>query len=131
MRQTRLAIHSVTRRRTGPALWLATLWPVIAALGLTACARHVRLTTPDTDPGARYVCRDGGECQPADIDIPSEANPSETTPITLPRQCAGRIHQVLIRDSGSSEPTVEVTCAPAEEPIGTMGAPEIPEPGTP
>jgi hypothetical protein len=94
---------------------------VVAAEG---CARHVRLTTPATDPGARYVCRGEGECQPADVDVPSERNPSGTTAITLPRQCAGKIHQILVIDAGSSEPKVDVTCAPAEEPIETMGAPE-------
>jgi hypothetical protein len=94
---------------------------VVSSLG---CARHVRLTTPDTDPAARYVCGEGG-CQPADVDVPSERNPSGTTFINLPRQCAGRIHQILIVDADSSDPKVDVTCAPAEEPIDTMG-PTVP-----
>jgi hypothetical protein len=97
---------------------------LLLVLVAEGCARHVRLTTPDTDPGARYVCRGEGVCQPADVDVPSERNPSGTTFITLPRQCAGKIHQILVIDAGSSEPKVDVTCAPAEEPIDTMDAPE-------
>ena len=94
------------------------------AFGLGGCARHVRLTSPDTDPGARYVCDGPGECQPATTDVPSERNPAGMTIVTLPRQCAGKIHQILILDAASSEPKVDVTCAPAEEPVGTMGSPE-------
>lgn len=94
------------------------------ALSLGGCAHHLRLTSPDTDPGARYVCDGAGECRPATSDVPSERNPSGMTIVTLPRQCAGKVHQILILDAGSSEPKVDVTCAPAEEPIGTMGSPE-------
>lgn len=97
---------------------------LLLVMSAVACARHVRLTTPDTDPGARYVCGAGG-CQPADVDVPSERNPSGTAFINLPRQCAGKIHQILIVDADSSEPKVDVTCAPAEEPIDTMG-PTVP-----
>jgi hypothetical protein len=70
------------------------------------------------------VCDGAGQCQPATTDVPSERNPSGMTIINLPRECAGKIHQILILDAGSSEPRVDVTCAPAEEPIGTMGSPE-------
>ena len=87
-------------------------------------AHHVRLTTPDTDPGARYVCLGEGPCQPADVDVPSERNRSGTKSITLPRECAGKIHQILVIDADSSEPKVDVTCAPQEEPIDEMRPPE-------
>lgn len=96
----------------------------VVAAASVACTHHVRLSSPDTDPGPRYVCREGGECRPADTDVPSDDNPSNTTAITLPRECAGKVHQILIIDAGSSEPEVRVTCAPAEEPAGTMGEPE-------
>ena len=96
----------------------------LLALSLGGCAHHVRLTSPDTDPGARYVCEGAGQCQPATTDVPSEHNPSGMTIVNLPRQCAGKIHQILILDAGSSKPKVYVTCAPAEESIGTMGSPE-------
>lgn len=107
-------------------LSLIHLAPGLAGLALClgGCAHHVRLTSPDTDPGARYVCDGAGTCEPATTDVPSEENPSGMTLVILPRQCAGKIHQILILDAGSSEPKVDVTCAPAEEPLGTMGAPE-------
>lgn len=96
----------------------------LVAVGSLACAHHVRLTSPDTDPGARYVCSNSGECRPQSSDVPADDNPSGTTAITLPRECAGRIHQISIIDAGAAEPEVRVTCAPAEEPVGTMGEPE-------
>lgn len=96
----------------------------LASLGAAGCARHVRLMSPGTDQGARYVCTAKGGCQPAETDVPADDNPSNTASITLPEQCAGKFHQILIVDAGSSEPTVRVTCAPAEEPIETMAAPE-------
>jgi hypothetical protein len=97
---------------------------VLLALSLGACAHHVRLTSPDTDPGARYICDGAGQCRPATTDVPSERNPSGMTIITLPRECGGKVHQILILDAGSSEPEVDVTCAPPEESVGTMGSPE-------
>jgi len=100
-----------------------TLLALVAA-GSLACSHHLRLTSPDTDPGARYVCSGSGECRPRGSDVPADDNPSGTTSITLPRECAGKIHQILIIDAGSSEPEVRVTCGPPEEPVGTMGEPE-------
>ena len=117
-RRTRAAGFALAEPRTR-----GLLLGVLAA-GSLACTHHVRLTSPDTDPGARYVCSESGECRPADNDVPEDDNPSGTTPITLPRQCGGKIHQILIVDAGSSKPEVRVTCAPAEEPAGTMGEPE-------
>ena len=96
----------------------------LVLLGSVACTHQLRLSTPDTDPGARYVCTSTGECRAADTDVPAEDNPSNTTFVTLPGQCGGRVHQILIIDAGSSNPEVRVTCAPAEEAIGTMGEPE-------
>jgi hypothetical protein len=96
----------------------------VLALSLGACAHHLRLTSPDTDPGARYTCDGAGACRPATTDVPSERNPSGMTIVILPRECAGKIHEILILDAGSSEPKVDVTCAPLEEGVGTMGSPE-------
>ena len=115
-RDTRMHVPARAWRRSGILLGLV-------AAGSLACTHHLRLTSPDTDPGARYVCS-GGECRPRGSDVPADDNPSGITAITLPRECAGKVHQILIIDAGSSEPEVRVTCAPAEEPVGTMGEPE-------
>jgi hypothetical protein len=118
-RRTRAARVARAARRSGFVLGL------VAAASL-ACSHHLRLTSPDTDPGSRYECSGSGsgECRPRSSDVPSDDNPSGTTAITLPRECAGKIHQILIIDAGSSEPAVRVTCAPAEEPLRTMDEPE-------
>jgi hypothetical protein len=88
---------------------------------VVACAQHVRLQVPDTSPGARYRCqKQSSQCAGATTDVPSELNPYGTTSITLPRQCKGRIHQVMILDADSSNPVVDVTCAPEEPPIEEM-----------
>ena len=103
------------------------LRPAAAIVCLVAlgCGSHqVRLMTPHTSPGPRYVCQGEGECQPATTDVPADLNPSGTAFVTLPRECAGRIHQIVIFEAGSSKPKVDVTCAPPEDPIGTMGDPQ-------
>ncbi len=92
---------------------------VVASVA-AGCARHVRLESPDTSAGARYTCTGKAPCEPATSDVPSQLNPSGTTFVTLPRQCRGRIHRIVISDADSNEPKVDVTCAPEDEPIGDM-----------
>ena len=82
--------------------------------------QSLRLVTPDTTPGQRYTCRPGGTCEPAATDVPEDQNPAGTLFIMLPRECQGRIHQLIVLDAGSSHPTVEASCAPAEKPLGEM-----------
>jgi hypothetical protein len=97
---------------------------LVSALVLVAtsgCASHVNLMTPETAPGSRYTCQEKGGCQPATEDVPSDLNPSGTTSVTLPRQCGGRFNRIFIHDAGSSNPKVDVTCAPAEESIKDNG----------
>ncbi len=96
------------------ASWLVTL------LLCAACSHHVRLQSPDTAPGSRYACKVNAECKPATEDVPSELNPRGTSFVTLPRECRGHIHQIVILDADSDEPKVDVTCAPIEEPIQDM-----------
>jgi hypothetical protein len=89
----------------------------------TACSgSHVRLVAPDTTAGPRYSCApgEGQICQPATTDVPEELNRSGTVFVILPRQCKGKIHQIVIIDAGSSKPKVDATCAPQEEPLDEM-----------
>ena len=113
---------ALARRGVSPLARRGLLGVIVVSSA--ACAHHVRLASPDTDPGARYVCSADGVCHPDDSDVPADDNPSNTTQLTLPRECNGRYHQLLIIDAGSSHPVLRVTCAPAEEPVGTMGEPE-------
>lgn len=91
--------------------------PVLMGSG---CARHLRLQVPHTSAGARYVCAPQAPCQPATTDIPEERNRSGTAYVILPEQCAGALHEVVVFDADTSEPSVDVTCAPLEEPIEEM-----------
>jgi hypothetical protein len=89
----------------------------------SACGGHsLRLVSPDTTAGPRYTCEPGAErsCQPATSDVPEELNPSGTLFVILPRECKGRIHQLVIIDAGSSDPKVDATCAPEEAPLEEM-----------
>lgn len=89
--------------------------------------RHVSLENPGTSVGARYVCPPGaGACQAAREDVPSDRNPSGMTFFALPRQCAGHIHKIVILEADTSNPTVDVTCAPVEEPVGDTGTAAAP-----
>jgi hypothetical protein len=78
------------------------------------------MAMPQTETGPRYVCRGEGKCSPATTDVPSDLNPSGTTYVTLPEQCKGRIHQIVVLDADSSEPKVDVTCAAPDDPIEEM-----------
>jgi hypothetical protein len=82
---------------------------------LCSCGgRHVRLVNPDATPGSRYTCWGNVGCSTATTDVSSELDPSETTVVNLPHECAGRIQQIVVLDAGSSKPEVHVTCASRE-----------------
>jgi hypothetical protein len=100
---------------------------IVLALLLDACGgQHLRLVSPDSTAGPRYTCEpgEGRVCQPAAVDVPEELNPSGTLFVILPRQCQGRIHQIVVLDAGSSSPRVEATCAPQEDPLEEMSRSE-------
>jgi hypothetical protein len=99
----------------------AAAFALIAAA--SACGGHpMRLVSPDTTAGPRYTCEPGAGriCQPATSDVPEELNRSGTVFVILPRECKGRVHQLVIIDAGSSEPKVDATCAPEEAPLDEM-----------
>jgi len=73
------------------------------------------LVAPDTTAASSYTCHVEEEaCAPATSDVPADANRAHTAFVRLPKKCGGRIHQIVIHDAGTKHPTVEVTCAPAE-----------------
>lgn len=120
---------SVPPRRPKRASARVSRHGVSLALVVAAAAcggRHVRLVSPDTTAGPRYTCEpgEGGVCQPAVVDVPAELNPSGTVFVILPRQCQGKIHQIVVLDADSSKPRVEATCAPREEPLEEMSRAE-------
>jgi hypothetical protein len=120
----------VIRMLVRSSCWLGGFrWSIAVAALLTlagGCSRHVRLVFPETEKASRYVCREGGgPCEAATSDIPSERNRSGTTQITMPAQCGGRFQEIVVLDADSSDPTVDVTCAVADDADGaTSGGPE-------
>jgi hypothetical protein len=86
---------------------------------LVGCAHHVQLVAADSSPGASYVCS-SERCTAATTIDPAQSNRARTKHYTLPRECGGRVHQILVIDTRSDEPWVSVTCAAREEPIGEM-----------
>src|SRR5262245_57892546 len=92
------------------------------ALLLVGCgARHVQLKFPDATPGEEYTCHPTTSqvetCSPATKIDPAQNNQARTVFVILPRECKGHFHEITVHDSGSSEPVVDVKCAPLENPI--------------
>jgi hypothetical protein len=97
------------------SLYLST---AVCSLALFGCgSQQLRLTSPDTAAGVSYTCTAANTCYPASLAIPAEGQPDEALPLVMPRECQGRIHEILIRDADSSSPEIDVTCAgPAAKP---------------
>jgi hypothetical protein len=92
-------------------------------VALIGCgSQQLRLTAPDTSGGVSYTCTSANNCYPASMAAPVEGQPDEAMPLLMPRECQGRIHEIVIRDADSSEPEIDVTCAtpngdaPADKP---------------
>jgi hypothetical protein len=95
---------------------------LVAAVSSACGGSQVRLVSPDTTPGSRYTCQpgEGAVCQPATTDVPEDLDPSGTVFVILPRECKGKVHQIVVLDAGSSHPRVDATCAPQAEPVEGM-----------
>lgn len=109
---------------------LAWVFPALL-LADTGCAHHVRLISPSTPDSSTYVCRTTNgapNCQPSTVVDPAMANAARTAFVTLPRECNGRIQQILVRDADSSSPEVYVTCAAVVNDTGTFGSTTPPPP---
>lgn len=110
------------------AIGYTRIW---AAIGLASSTfvgcgtRQVRLEVPHTTPSSSYTCNQL-RCTGATSLVPADENRSGTAFITLPLQCRGRFHRIMIEDPSSTDPVVHATCAPAEpahlETMGGAGA---------
>lgn len=96
---------------------------LLSFLSLAACApRHVVLMAPLTAPGSSFVCRattDSDNCVPATTSNPGGETVSGSLYANLPAQCKGLVNKVIVRDLNKPAPTVEVTCAPADNQDGS------------
>ena len=109
---------------------------LLALNALTGCgSQQLRLSSPDTSAGVGYTCTAANTCYPASLAPPVEGQPDEALLLLMPRECEGRIHEILIRDADSSEPEIDVTCAAksgasaATEPSAPTPAAATPPPG--
>ena len=87
----------------------------------TACERHVQLKFPNSGRGEEFVCHPTTsqveKCEPRTNLNPADDNKANTAFVILPSACQGHFHEITIHDSGSSEPSVNVKCAPPENKI--------------
>lgn len=116
-----------------PPPWREARCVGAALVALLGCGgSHLRLVTPDTTAGPRYSCNagEGRVCQPALEDVPDESNLRGTAFVILPRECRGRIHQIVVIDADSDAPKVVATCAPDEQPVEEMSESERTAPPT-
>ena len=86
-----------------------------AAWVLIGCASQQRMVMPDTTGGSRYSCGTERACKPSTRDVPADNATSGTDFVVGPRECQGRVHEIIVRDD-----EIEVVCAPVEEPISDM-----------
>jgi hypothetical protein len=85
---------------------------VFSAVALLGCgSQQLRLTSPDTAAGIGYTCTSASACYPASVATPAEGQEAEAIVLTLPRECDGRIHEIVVREADSSSPQIDVTCA--------------------
>ena len=89
--------------------------------GVMACERHVQLKFPNSGRGEEFTCRPTTSqvenCKPRTNLNPADDNKANTAFVILPSACQGQFHEITIHDSGSSEPSVNVKCAPLENKI--------------
>jgi hypothetical protein len=101
---------------------------IVGALLSFACGeKHVVVRDATTSPERRFECHKAEtgqaapKCTPSTEDVPAADNASGTSVIAMPSECKGRINEVLVRNAGSSNPTVLVRCATAETKPDVLG----------
>lgn len=87
---------------------------------LTGCGpKHVMLWTGQAGTGSLFECTQKDKkyvCAPSKDETLVNETLSGTLYITLPQECAGRFHQILVHDVDKSHPRLFVKCAPPENP---------------
>jgi hypothetical protein len=113
------------RRGIAPALrGGAMAMTALSVSALIGCgSQQLRLASPETTAGISYTCTSASACYPASVAGPVEGQESESIVLTLPRECGGRIHEIVVREPDSSSPEIDVTCARQESapPAGGAG----------
>ena len=101
-----------------------SFWMAACIVCLVGCgSQQLRLTSPETSGGVSYTCTSANTCYPGSLANPVEGQPDEAIPLLLPRECQGRIHEIVIREADSSSPEIDVTCATAEVPASQEAPP--------
>lgn len=86
----------------------ATLFVAVMLLGCGS--QQIRLTSPETKAGIGYTCTSATTCYPASV-MTHEGAKDEAVALTLPAECNGQFHEILVRNADSSSPEIDVTCA--------------------
>jgi hypothetical protein len=95
----------------------------LVAFALLGCgSQQLRLTAPDTAVGIGYTCTAANTCYPASVSSPEEGTHDQAIPLSLPRECNGQFHEILIRNADSSSPEIDVTCAKPKPVLGAAPA---------
>jgi hypothetical protein len=90
---------------------------VLSSLAAIGCgSQQLRLTSPQTTPGIAYTCTSATECYPASVATAPEGQEAEAITLTLPGECKGVIHEIVVREADSSSPEIDVTCGKQEAP---------------
>lgn len=92
---------------------------LLVVLSAGCAPKHVMLWTGQAGTGSLFECdqRDKNYvCAPSKDETLVNETLSGTLYVTLPKECAGRFHQILLHDVGSGDPRVFVKCAPPENP---------------
>jgi hypothetical protein len=116
--------NGITPALRGGAMAIRNGITALSASALIGCgSQQLRLASPETTAGISYTCTSASACYPASVAGPAEGQESEAIVLTLPRECGGRIHEIVVREPDSSSPEIDVTCAKQESvpPAGGAG----------
>lgn len=98
---------------------MRTLSMLLLVLSTSCAPKHVILWTGESGTGSLYECGEAGQqntCVASRDETLVNETLSGTLYLDLPKQCGGRIHQILLHDIRSGKPRVFVKCAPPENP---------------
>jgi hypothetical protein len=98
---------------TSLASWMRLA--AVVSIVLYGCgSQQLRLVSPDSTAGVAYTCTANNTCYPGSVASPPEGQQPDAIQLTLPRECGGRVHEIVVREPDSSTPEIDVTCAKQE-----------------